>query len=270
MFPLPGVAGMFFAAMLVLNTAVLLRPEGRYRGRYILTALPIVFGLMASGQRAALLGCGFAMLVLAILTRSRRLVGVLLLATAALVASAVIGVGPSRVTSGVAGNNAHSTQTRFKTWTSVAEQLPTFPFGHGPGYTGSSAYRFGSRVGATPRVVSDNYWVKQLWEMGILGALWYTAVLALAALAALRLFRAARPESGAVALAVCGLIAPAGIGLVVHQRARPVALQPDLLAVRGPGPDALPGGRGRGRGVRAGLGAGAGPATAAERRRLSA
>ena len=107
----------------------------------------------------------------------------------------------------VAGNNAHSTQTRFKTWTSVAEQLPTFPFGHGPGYTGSSAYRFGSRVGATPRVVSDNYWVKQLWEMGILGALWYTAVLALAALAALRLFRAARPESGAVALAVCGLIA---------------------------------------------------------------
>jgi hypothetical protein len=207
MFPLPGVAGMFFAAMLVLNTAVLLRPEGRYRGRYILTALPIVFGLMASGQRAALLGCGFAMLVLAILTRSRRLVGVLLLATAALVASAVIGVGPSRVTSGVAGNNAHSTQTRFKTWTSVAEQLPTFPFGHGPGYTGSSAYRFGSRVGATPRVVSDNYWVKQLWEMGVLGALWYTAVLALAALAALRLFRAARPESGAVALAVCGLIA---------------------------------------------------------------
>ena len=105
MFPLPGVAGMFFAAMLVLNTAVLLRPEGRYRGRYILTALPIVFGLMASGERAALLGCGFAMLVLAILTRSRRLVGVLLLATAALVASAVIGVGPSRVTSGVAGNN---------------------------------------------------------------------------------------------------------------------------------------------------------------------
>ena len=36
-------------------------------------------------------------------------------------------------------------------------------------------------------MVSDNYWVKQLWEMGILGALWYTAVLALAALAALRL-----------------------------------------------------------------------------------
>jgi hypothetical protein len=210
MFPLPGVAGMFFAAMLVLNTAVLLRPEGRYRGRYILTALPIAFGLMASGQRAALLGCGFAMVVLAVLTRSRRLVGVLLLATAALVAAAVVGVGPSpvgRVTTGLSGKNTASTESRLKTWTSVVQQLPTFPFGHGPGYTGSSAYRFGSRVGATPRIVSDNYWVKQLWEIGVLGVVWYTAVLALAAIAGLRAYRMRRATSGAVALAACGLIA---------------------------------------------------------------
>ena len=47
-------------------------------------------------------------------------------------------------------------------------------------------------------MVSDNYWVKQLWEMGILGALWYTAVLALAALAALRLFRAALQADAAL------------------------------------------------------------------------
>jgi len=209
-FPLPGVAGMFFAAMLVINAAVLLRPEGRSRGSYFVAALPIALGLVVSGQRAALLGCGFAMLVLVVLTRSRLLLGIVLLASAGMVAAAVVGAGSSplsRVTGGTAGNNTHSTQTRLKTWTQVAEQLPTFPFGHGPGYTGSSAYRFGSRVGANPRIVSDNYWVKQLWEIGVLGVLWYTAVLALAAMTAWRALRRSGPAGGCIALGVCGLIA---------------------------------------------------------------
>jgi hypothetical protein len=209
-FPLPGVAGMFFAAVLVVNAAVLLRPEGRHRGRYLLTALPIALGLVVSGQRAALLGCGLALLVLAAIARSRPLLGIVLLASAGMVAAAVVGAGNSpisRVTGGTTGNNTHSTETRLKTWTSVADQLPAFPFGHGPGYTGSSAYRFGSRVGANPRIVSDNYWVKQLWEIGVLGALWYTAMLALAGLTALRALRRGSAAGGCIALAVGGLVA---------------------------------------------------------------
>ena len=38
-------------------------------------------------------------------------------------------------------------------------------------------------------MVSDNYWIKQLWEMGLLGAIWYTALLVVAIRLALHRFR---------------------------------------------------------------------------------
>ena len=94
-----------------------------------------------------------------------------------------------RVSSVSGPSSTSSTASRLHTWDSVIRQIPLFPFGHGPGYTGSSALRFGSRTGATPRVVSDNYWIKQLWEMGLVGAIWYTALLVVAIRLALRRFR---------------------------------------------------------------------------------
>jgi hypothetical protein len=203
---------MFFAAMLVVNVALLMRPDGRSVRMYALTLLPIGFGLMASGQRAAILGCGCAMLVLAWAGRSQALVGAVLIAASLALAVSVVGGGGSspvaRVSAGVSGSSTHSTETRLHTWTSVARQLPSYPFGHGPGYTGSSAFRFGSRTGANHRITSDNYWVKELWEMGVLGALWYTAFLAVAFLTALRLLRTrAIGFDEAMLLTVLGLIA---------------------------------------------------------------
>src|SRR5262249_41752410 len=134
-----------------------------------------------------------------------------LIAGSLALAMSIVGGGSSpvsRVSSGVSGSSAHSTQARFQTWTSVARQLPSYPFGHGPGYTGSSAFRFGSRTGPNHRITSDNYWVKELWEMGILGALWYTAFLVLAFLTALRLLRnRVAGFDEAMLLTVIGLIA---------------------------------------------------------------
>src|SRR5205823_12053219 len=55
---------------------------------------------------------------------------------------------------------------------------------------------------------SDNYWVKQLWELGVLGAVWYTAFLVVAARAAIAAFRRAPALVGAaMPLAVVGLLA---------------------------------------------------------------
>jgi len=192
LFPLPGVAGMVFAALLVINVALLMRPQGRSYRLLILTLLPIAFGLFASGQRAAMLGAGLALVLLGVVTRSRILIGTVLICGAlALGASVLSGGGGAvgRVSSVSGASSTSSTSSRFHTWSSVIRQIPVFPFGHGPGYTGSSALRFGSRTGATPRVVSDNYWIKQLWEMGLLGALWYTALLIVAIRLALHRFK---------------------------------------------------------------------------------
>lgn len=183
LFPLPGVAGMVFAALLVINVALLIRPQGRAYRLLILTLLPNAFGLFASGQRAAILGAGLAMVLFGVVTRSRILIGTVLICGALALGASVLSSGGGavgRVSSVSGSGSTSSTSSRVHTWTSVIRQIPVFPFGHGPGYTGSSALRFGSRTGATPRVVSDNYWIKQLWEMGLLGALWYTALLIVA------------------------------------------------------------------------------------------
>jgi hypothetical protein len=183
---------MVFAALLVINVALLLRPQGRSYTLLVLTLLPIAFGLFASGQRAAMLGAGLAMVMLGVVTRSRVLIGLVLICGALVLGASVLSSGGGAVgrVSSVSGpSSTSSTSSRLHTWTSVVRQIPLFPFGHGPGYTGSSALRFGSRTGATPRVVSDNYWVKQLWEMGLLGAIWYTAMLVVAIRLALHRMR---------------------------------------------------------------------------------
>jgi hypothetical protein len=192
--PLPNVAGIFFAASSLLALAVILRPGETARLPFLLALPWTLAGMALSGQRTAIGAFMVALLVMAVLARSTFTIGLVLVVVAVVLESSLLSlnsVAIQRVTQVGTTSSVRSTESRLRTWNNVLAQLPSFPLGHGPGYTGSSAYRFGSTTGPTSYAIrSDNYFVKLLWELGIPGALWYVtfaiAIATAAILAAIR------------------------------------------------------------------------------------
>jgi O-antigen ligase len=179
----PGVAGALFGCGALIALLWLLRPlsESAFTRRAAYAALILgIAGLAVSGQRAGNAGFAAGLLVVILLTRSRALLSAASMGIGLLIIVALVlpSVNPyHRVTTVGGPESARSLDLRVSTWRHVITQLPDYPLGHGPGYTGSAATRFGDTGSAVlNNVVTDNVWIKLLYETGIPGALWYAAL----------------------------------------------------------------------------------------------
>jgi O-antigen ligase len=180
----PGVAGSLFGCGALFATLWLVRPlnDSTFTRWAAYGALVFdVAGLAVSGQRSGNIGFAVGLVVLILLTRSRILLSATSVGVGLLIIVALIlpSVNPyHRVTTVGGQDSARSLNLRVATWRHVLTQLPDYPLGHGPGYTGSAATRFGaSGSDVLNNVVTDNVWIKLLYETGIPGALWYAALL---------------------------------------------------------------------------------------------
>jgi hypothetical protein len=212
--PLPGVAGVIFGALtLILMTPFAVpyqeSPISRRLAGVGLTAAAI--GLILSGQRAATLGVVVGLTAVLIYRRSRRLTGAVMVILSVGVLAAAISpsvLSTQRVTDVTASRSSSSVQIRYSNWTEVVRQLPTYPLGHGPGYTGSAATRFGGGTSSVNNATTDNYWMKMSWELGIPGVIWYTAFIVVAAVAAVTRLRRQSSRQGETCIyfAILGLV----------------------------------------------------------------
>jgi hypothetical protein len=215
--PLPGVAGVLFGALgIVLFTTFAYRSVRPPIPRKLaaLGFLMALAGLVLSGQRAAVVGFVVGVITIVLVARSRPLAGIVLLSAGVIIFAASLApsvLSSQRVTDVTAVRSTSSVDNRYATWREVIRQLPSYPLGHGPGYTGSAATRYGGGTSSFANATTDNYWVKMLWELGVPGALWYTAFLGAAVASVYREVRA-----GANA-AVETYLPLAALGLVAQQ-----------------------------------------------------
>jgi hypothetical protein len=189
----PGVAGSLFGCGALIATLTILRPlsASTFTRRAAYAALVFgVAGLAVSGQRSGNIGFAVGLVVMFIFIRSRVLLAATAMAIGLLIMVALVlpSVNPyHRVTTVSGQQSARSLDLRVATWRHVLTQMPDFPFGHGPGYTGSAATRFGDAgAAALNNVVTDNVWIKLLYETGIPGALWYAALIVTAVAVGIR------------------------------------------------------------------------------------
>ena len=178
----PGVAGVLFGCgLLVAILTIVCPPDTSSVTRWTawIALACNAAGLALSGERAGHLGFGAGLVALIVLTRSRGLVAAVALVAGGLmfVSLALPSANPDhRATSVTSSASLTSVAVRLRTWEAVIRQVPNYPFGHGPGHTGSAASRFGD-TGASvlTNVLSDNYEIKLLYELGIPGLAWYLA-----------------------------------------------------------------------------------------------
>jgi O-antigen ligase len=189
----PGVAGSLLGCGALIATLTILRPlsASTFTRRAAYAALIFgVAGLAVSGQRSGNVGFAVGLVVMFVFIRSRLLLAATAMAVGGLIIVVLIvpSVNPyHRVTTVAGQESARSVDLRVATWRHVLDQLPSYPFGHGPGYTGSAATRFGDTgVAVLNNVVTDNVWIKLLYETGIPGALWYAALIITAVVVGIR------------------------------------------------------------------------------------
>ncbi len=194
----PFGLGYFLMLVLLIGVPHALDEPGRLRSRLFLLALPILGAALAlSFVRGAWLGVavGFAYLGF---TRYR-----ILLLGIPLVLVGLLFL-PSDVS--IAALGASSSAERVSSWQESVDRILANPVGVGVGASGSASEKVAQLRGAGEVYQPDNYYVKILYELGVLG-FWMLALLLVAAFGATRdQARRAGPHEGILSTGVSAVV----------------------------------------------------------------
>jgi hypothetical protein len=180
-FNLPFAFGFYLMLALLIALPMSLAEPRRLRSKVFFVSLPVIlFALLYSFVRGAFLGLAIGLLYLAFHRYKYLVYGIPLV----LVAALFIPSGAA-ITSAVFSSS--SLQERTLSWGDRLDLFAENPFGTGIGTTGAAAEKAARLNFENPDLtyVPDNTWLKEMFELGILG-LWLLVLMVVAMFVSIR------------------------------------------------------------------------------------
>jgi hypothetical protein len=171
-FNLPFAFGFYLMLAILLALPMSLAEPRRLRSKIFFVSLPLItLALLYSFVRGAFLGLAFGLLYLAFHRYKYLVYGIPLVLVAALFI-------PAGATLTSAVFSSSSLQERTLSWGDRLDLFAENPFGTGIGTTGAAAEKAARLNFQNPDLtyVPDNTWLKEMFELGILG-LWFFALM---------------------------------------------------------------------------------------------